>query len=173
MGRNICIILTFDTETEKKLKQLKEVLYAFDIEFNHNHPHITIANYPGINPTMIKKYAEHFFKEVKQFPIVFSKVEVIKSYLVAITPLDNPTLNTLYHNFHDAFDQLANEFTAVKTGKFIPHISLLFEEERNLEPLVGALKAEFTSFTGYVTGVEVSEVLPTGFKILRRLELVK
>ncbi len=171
MGKNIFILLTFDDETTKRLQAFKEELYAFDVHFDYNHPHITIANYPGINTVTIKKYAEHFFKKIKPFPIILAKLALIDKHLLVIEPIDNSRLNEIHHTFHEAYDEYSTIYTTMKDGKYMPHITLHYDLERDLKPIFEELAPKFVSFTGFITGVEVSQINDNGFKILRRILL--
>ncbi|NLI94242.1 MAG: 2'-5' RNA ligase family protein [Erysipelotrichaceae bacterium] len=170
MKRNICIILTFDEQTTNKLQSLKRELYAFDIEFKTNHPHITIANYPGIRTNVIKKYVKHFFMDIEPFPIVFNQLKLLNEHLLVIEPIDNPRLNEIYHTFHEAYGKLANKWTSIEELEFRPHITIYFDRERDMKKIKKHMLLHFTSFTGYITGVEVSEVSDGDYKILDRLE---
>lgn len=171
MGKNICVILLFDQTTSQYLKSLTEKAYAFDFSFEDNYPHLTIANYPGINPERIKRYFEGFFKDIEVFPLSFVHLIRLDDHVIAVEPGVSQTLTQIYQKFHEKYGQEANVWTQTSLANFHPHVSILTGESAMLNQLYPHIRNNFVPFNGYVTAVEVSEILSDGFKILAHIDL--
>ncbi|MGI6713883.1 MAG: 2'-5' RNA ligase family protein [Bacilli bacterium] len=172
MGRNICIILLFDPITNQHLTRLMEKTAAFDLPTKNHYPHLTIANYPGINPRKVKSYFANFFKKIKAFPISFIHLIRLDQKIIAIEPGSSNTLMEIYENFNIKYGEDANVWTK-SIATFRPHISIAQGEAAILDQLYPYLLDAFVPFNGYITAVEVSEVLNEGYKILARIDLEK
>lgn len=170
MGRNICIILLFDPITTQHLVGLMEKTAAFDLVGKHHYPHLTIANYPGINPRKIKNHVASFFKKTYAFPISFAHLIRLDQRIIALQPGSSPHLFAIYENFNIKYAKNANVWTK-SLATYRPHVSIANGEPELLDQLYPYLLDAFVPFNGYVTAVEVSEVLADGFKILARIEL--
>jgi len=171
MGKNICVIFLFDKITQQYLKSLTEKASAFDFNMDNNYPHLTIANYPGINPNHIKRYFASFFGDVEVFPLSFVHLIRLDARVIAIEPGVSQKLTQIYQKFHEKYAKEANIWTQISLANFHPHVSIISGEPEILDTLYPHLRDAFVPFNGYITAVEVSEILSDGYKILAHIDL--
>jgi hypothetical protein len=158
MKKMLCAIWELDALSIRRLEDLSMAASGQSFLCDFFHPHITLGTYEDMEETLLKPYMSGYVKGLSPFKVRFSQVGLISSSCSVCYPDFSGGLKTHYRAFHQHYDNYADQWTRLKNGLYVPHVSLYGEDVPLLPTVLERLQAAFTPFNGRVTGLALSWV---------------
>lgn len=170
---NYYILLSLDDVTKQNVHGLKLNQKAFRIPYTGFYPHLTVAHFPEGEKKKIVRTIKRISKQFNAFNIELASVAVLNKSLVALLLSDFSELRTINEKIHQYLDFTPDEWTDPNSGKFLPHVSLYYNETENLERIKKHFESKFKAIKGKVVAIELSIFDGRNFTISHRFLLKK
>ncbi len=165
----LCLIAKLEAEATESLRALRRAALAPEPDPRPLHGHITLATYLGPEEAFLR-FGREELAGVPAFSVRYERLAVLEetSVLVAL-PAREGTLEALHRQVLARFGEELDRWTGSEV--WLPHTSLLYDPEADLQALCRRLSAGFRPLTARVCALEFSRVLPDGYEILESLAL--
>lgn len=150
----LCVMATYDAQTEKILSDLQEKLYVKGFVGQHTKGipmHVTLGGFPVDEEEKVKKLVQKVAKEMKPFDVIFNHIGIFEGGKVLFV---EPNTTRELIALKEGFGQDAS---------WTPHTTLLIDEPPTINDAVPVVIENFKSFKGTIEGICLYEFWPTRF----------
>ena len=165
----LCVIAKLDGAATEKLQALRSLAFPPGEAGLPLHGHITLATYVGKEEARFLEACRELLRGAPTFSVRYGRLEVLEeTSILAALPEPSPELEALHRRIA-AFPADLDPWT--ETARWLPHTTLYYSPDADLESLHRRMETAFTPFTAHISAVEFSRVLESGYKILGAVKL--
>jgi len=153
MNKALYILAGYDEETEARLEEIQNALYAkgFEGTQTQNIPlHITLASYPSNQEkeAELKERLYNLAKEASSFDVTFNHIGIFGGGKVLfVAPDTNERLLKTRELFGDSYN-------------WTPHTTMLIDEPEFIYKALPVVLEKFSAFAGKITALHLYEFFP-------------
>ncbi len=170
MKNDLSLILIFSNRSNDLLNSYLDLLDIHGIEYKPRHFHITIGCYENVDVEEFIEYTKQFLLNSSKFSLKCSLLGKFTTGCIAFIPYTSDCLNCFYKEFHEKFDDYADQWTRLSNESWIPHISMYSNKNEEFEKVHNILMDAMKPFEIDVIGAEVSIMKDDGFDMVYRYE---
>lgn len=167
------VLLAPDEATSMRVRTIKTLQNKFNMPYRIFYPHLTIAHFPLADRKQLARAIKKLSKKYDPIDLNFIDVKIIDKVLIAIEVDNNKMLEEIYDSIHKMVPFTADKWTSPNEPYYLPHVSLYFNPEIDLEPMYEHFKKGFTPFQGEAVAIELSVFDGKSYTITHRFPLKK
>ncbi len=167
-GHYLCILGTFDKETNRHFKELDQIMQKAGLRtlgsFQEDPWHFSLGVYHDLEPEELIAWTREIAGEMEEIPLRFNHIGIFPG-VVFIEPSFSWRLRNFFERLHEKYDDRYGEYIATsrKHGLFTPHVSMIFTYDE-LVKAVETLYPAFTPFYGKMSELVIYEYVQKGDK---------
>ena len=166
----LCMLAKLDTAATEKLAALQDAAPADFPGRRPLHGHITLAAYTGPDEASFLRFGRTLADGLPAFSVAYEKLAVLEeTSILAALPEKTGALAELHRRAAEVFGGELDPWT--RDAAWLPHTTLFYAPEADLQALCRRLSANFAPFSARVCALEFSRVLPSGYEIPDRVSL--
>ena len=159
----LCLMSQFDTETERKLKEIQNLLkeVGFTGEQTPNLPnHITLGTFKTDNEIELIDKLKTVCNNTYRIPISFNNIGLFGLKVLFISSSASHELLDLQQEFDSNY---------LHSFNWVPHVTMLIDNPENIQKAIPIVADKFSAFTGYIESISLYEFFPTRFILEEKL----
>ncbi|MFV0496772.1 MAG: 2'-5' RNA ligase family protein [Candidatus Fimivivens sp.] len=158
--KTLCVMGTFDEQTNQRIRQIKEKLKAQNISIDAYEPHITFGIYTHLDEISLFKWISKVVAQHKRFPLSFRHFGFFPdSQFCFLVPCANYNLLELHSNIHEQFDSCCTDkgcLYSLNQKSWSPHMTIASVEPEQVETLFSILSENFSPFTAELMQLKIT-----------------
>jgi 2'-5' RNA ligase len=162
--KTLCVMGTFDAETEARFEAIKAKIRLSDCEVDEQPPHLTFGIYSGVSREEMVRFIEGVAEGLSKTQLFFGLVGVFpESEVLFAAPSVTQELLDMHAKLHARYDDFCfdkNCLYSLQGGKWIPHITLATPRDCQAQDMLAIILDEFTPFQGEITHLRITEQEP-------------
>ena len=165
----LCVIAKLDEAATQTLEGLRKVVPG-DPGRRPLYGHVTLAAYLGDEEARFVRSCREMLADFSAFSLRIPKIGVLEeSSIVVALPEKTGALEEIHRRIAAAYEDALDKWT--RNGTWLPHITLFYGPEEDLQELCRRMSAAFTPFSARISAIEFSRVLEEGYEIVERIPL--
>lgn len=151
------VMAHFDAETEKKFKEMHSLLLSkgcIKKQTPYFPSHITLGSFETNKESELVSKLKYLSKKTHKIPVSFNNIGLFKMDVLFIAPSVSYKLLDLHKEFDN---NCANTFD------WVPHVTVLIEDENAIEMALPLISQNFSAFSGYIESISIYEFSPSRF----------
>ncbi len=166
----LCVIAKLDKDATQKLCSLQKAVLGDDPARRPLYGHITLATYTGIAEADFIRDCRRLLSGRPAFTVDYERLAVLEeTAILTALPEKTGALAALHRRIAERWDKELDRWTRLE--RWLPHTSLLYDPQADLQALCLRAEASFTPFSARICAIEFSRVLDSGYEIIDRVAL--
>lgn len=166
----LCVIAKLDKDATQKLCSLQKAVLGDEPARRPLYGHITLATYTGIAEADFIRDCRRLLSGHPAFTVDYERLAVLEeTAILTALPEKTGALAALHRRIAERWDKELDRWT--RSERWLPHTSLLYDPQADLQALCLRAEACFTPFSARICAIEFSRVLDSGYEIIDRVAL--
>lgn len=166
----LCVIARIDPGSRDRLAALRRKAEARDRRAGELYGHITLATYMGDEEERFIASCGALLSGFAAFPVRYERIEPLPATSILVASLAKEgALLSLHKELAGMWRESLDKWTG--TALWVPHTTLLYDPDGDLEALAAVLREAFDPFAARVERIEFSRVEERGYTIVGAVDL--
>lgn len=159
--RTLCVMGTFDDETNQEVYKIKEKLKEQGISVDDGYePHITFGIYTGVDEESLIRWVGNVSKQHKRIQICFNHFGFFPdARLCFLAPSSSYGLLELHSVIHEKYDSCCMDkgcLYSLEQKNWTPHMTIALVNQGQEESVLSILWENFSPFTAELTRLKIT-----------------
>ena len=167
----LCLIAKLDDATSAKLNAIRKTALPDHEQGKQVYGHITLASYLGEQEMAFAHTCRELLADIPSFEITYESLVILnETHIIVAKPENSEILTALHRRIAEKHGDELDPWT--KGDRWLPHTTLFYGPDTNLEQLCSAMARYFSPFRAKIVRFELSRVLPDSYKTVEQIALL-
>ena len=158
--RTLCVMGTFDNQTNQEVTRIREILKKQDIAIDAYEPHITFGIYTGLEEISLFKWIGEVASQHKTTSILFNHFGFFSDARYCfLAPCSSYGLLELHSKIHEKYDNCCADkgcLYSLNQKNWVPHMTISSVASGQEETLLSILWREFSPFSAELKQLKIT-----------------